>query len=62
MEIFLSLNRLYDSVSEAEYHDIKILIRFPGNPILEISMKNLNRVGSKYAWALIHKTMSHSYL
>ena len=46
MEIFWYSNRLFDSISEAESHDIKILNRFPGNPILEILMKNLNCVGS----------------
>ena len=36
VEIFRCPNRLFDSVNDAESHDIKILIRFPGNPILEI--------------------------
>ena len=46
MHIFRSSNRLFDSVSDAESHDIKILTGFPGNPILEILMKNRNCVGS----------------
>ena len=36
VEIFPSQNTVSDTVSDAESHDIKILIRFPGNPILEI--------------------------
>ena len=46
MDIFRSPNRLFDSVSDAESDDIKILTGFPGNPILEILMKNRNCVGS----------------
>ena len=46
MDIFRGPNRLFDSVSDAESHDIKILIGFPGNPILEILIKNRNCVGS----------------
>ena len=46
MDIFRRSNRLFDSVSDAESHDIKILTRFPGSPILEILMKNRNCVGS----------------
>ena len=46
MDIFRGPNRLFDSVSDAESHDIKILTRFPGNPILEILIKNRNCVGS----------------
>ena len=30
----------FDSVSDAEPHGIKILARFPGNPALEILIKN----------------------
>ena len=45
MDIFCGPNRLFDSVSDAESHDIKILTGFPGNPILEILMKNRNCVG-----------------
>ena len=36
MEIFCSLNRVSDSVNDAESHDTKILTRFHGNPTLEI--------------------------
>ena len=46
MDIFRRPNRLFDSVSDAESHDIKILTEFPGNPILEILIKNRNCVGS----------------
>ena len=46
MDIFRSPNRLFDSVSDAESDDIKILTGFPGNPILEILMKNRNCVDS----------------
>ena len=46
MDIFRSPNRLFDSVSDVEFHDIKILTGFPGNPILEILIKNRNCVGS----------------
>ena len=46
MDIFRDSNRLFDSVSDAESHDIKILTGFPGNPILEILIKNCNCVGS----------------
>ena len=46
MDIFRSSNRLFDSVSDAESHDIKILSGFPGIMILEILIKNLNCVGS----------------
>ena len=46
MDIFRSPNRLFDSVSDAESRDIKILTGFPGNPILEILIKNRNCVGS----------------
>ena len=46
MDIFRGPNRLFDSVSDAESHDIKILARFPGNPTLEILIKIHNCVGS----------------
>ena len=46
MDIFRGSNMLFDSVSDAESHDIKILTEFPGNPILEILIKNRNCVGS----------------
>ena len=46
MDIFRGSNRLFDSVSDAESHDIKILAGFPGNLILEILIKNRNCVGS----------------
>ena len=46
MDIFRGPNRLFDSVSDAESHDIKILARFPGNPTLEILIKNRNCVGN----------------
>ena len=39
MDIFRGPNRLFDSVSDAESHDIKLLAGFPGNPILEILIK-----------------------
>ena len=45
MDIFRSPNRLFDSVSDVESHDIKILTGFPGNPILEILVKIYNCVG-----------------
>ena len=48
MDIFGSPNRLFDSVSDAEYQDIKILAGFSENPILEIWMKNRNSVGRTY--------------
>ena len=46
MDIFRAPNSLFDSVSDTESHDIKILTGFPGNPILEILLKNRNCVGS----------------
>ena len=46
VDVFRGPNRLFDSVSDAESHDIKILTRFPGKPILEILIKNRNCVGS----------------
>ena len=46
MNIFRGPNRLFDSVSDAESHDIKILTGYPGNLILEILIKNRNCVGS----------------
>ena len=46
MDIFRGPNRLFDSVSDAESHDIKILTEFHGNSILEISIKNRKCVGS----------------
>ena len=46
MEIFRSPNRFSQSVRDAESQGIKILTRFPGNPILEILIKNRNCVGS----------------
>ena len=46
MNIFRGPNRLFDSVSDAESHDIKFLTRFPGNPFLEIMIKFCNCVGS----------------
>ena len=46
MDIFCGSNRLFDSVSDAESRDIKILTGFPGNPILEILIKNRKCVGS----------------
>ena len=45
MEIFRSPNRFSKSVRDAESHGIKILTRFPGNPILEILIKICNCVG-----------------
>ena len=43
--ILRSPNRFSDSVRDAESHDIKILIKFPGNPILEILIEFCNCVG-----------------
>ena len=48
MDIFRGPNTLFDSVSDAESHDIKILTGLPGNPILEILIKNRKCVGSTY--------------
>ena len=48
MDIFRGLNRLFDSVTDAGFYDIKILTGFPGNPILEILIKNRNCVGSTF--------------
>ena len=48
VEIFSSPNSVSDSVSDADSRDINILVRFPGNPILEISIKIRNCVGSLY--------------
>ena len=45
MDIFRGPNRLFDSVSDAESHDIKILTGFPGNLIIEILIKNRYCVG-----------------
>ena len=41
MDIFRDPNRLFDSINDAESHDIKFLTGFPGNPILEILIKIL---------------------
>ena len=46
LNFFRSTNRLFESVSDAESHDIKSLTVFPGNLILEVSMKISNCVGS----------------
>ena len=46
MDIFRGPNMSFDSVSDAESHDIKILTGFPGNLILEVLIKNRNCVGS----------------
>ena len=43
VDVFRGPNRLFDSVSDAECHDIKILTRFPGKPILEILIKNFDK-------------------
>ena len=48
MEIFCSLNRVSDSVNDADSNDIKISTLFPGNSILEISIKICNCIGSAY--------------
>ena len=48
MNIFRDPNRLFDSVSDTESHDTKILTGFPRNPILEILIKNRNCVGSTF--------------
>ena len=45
MDIFRGPNRLFDLVSDAEFHDIKNFAGFPGKPILEISLKNRDCVG-----------------
>ena len=45
LEIFRSPNRFSESVRDAESHGIKILTRFPGNPILGIFIKICNCVG-----------------
>lgn len=39
MDNFRGLNRLFDSVSDAESHDMKILTGFLRNPIQEILIK-----------------------
>ena len=44
--IFRSPNRFSDSVRDAESHNIKILTKFPGNPIPKILIKIYNCVGS----------------
>ena len=41
VHIFPNPNRDSDSVKNSESNDIKILTRFPGNPILEILIKNI---------------------
>ena len=41
VDIFHGPNRLFDSVSDTESHDIKILTGFPGNPILKILIKKI---------------------
>ena len=46
MDIFRGPNMLFDSVRNAESHDIKILTAFPGKPIIEILIKNCDCVGS----------------
>ena len=41
MHIFANPNTDSDSVKNSESDDIKILTRFPGNPILEILIKDI---------------------
>ena len=41
VHIFPNPNRDSDSVKNSESDDTKILTRFPGNPILEISIKKI---------------------
>ena len=48
MEIFSNPKRDSDSVKNFESNDIKVLTRFPGNPVLEILIKICNCVGSTY--------------
>ena len=48
MEIFPKQNRDSDPVKNSESHDMKILILFPGNPALEIWIKNCFCVGGTY--------------
>ena len=48
MDIFSNPNRDSDSVSDADSRDINILVGFPGNLILEISIKIRNCVGNPY--------------
>ena len=43
--LFRSPNRFTDSSGHAECHDMKILIKIPGNLILEILIKFCNSVG-----------------
>ena len=54
MDIFRGPNRLFDSVTDAGFYDIKILTGFPGNPILEILIKNRNCVGSTFMRRCFH--------
>ena len=46
VKIFCSLNRVSDSVNDADSNDTKILTWFPGSSILEISIKIYICVGS----------------
>ena len=56
MEIFSNPNRDSDSVKNSESNDIKVLTRFPGNPVLEILIKICNCVGSSNmrGWFLVN--------
>ena len=56
MEIFSNSKRDSDSVKNSESNDIKVLTRFPGNPVLEILIKICNCVGSSNmrGWFLIN--------
>ena len=56
MEIFSKPKRYSDSVKNSESNDIKFLIGFPGNLVLEILIKICNCVGSSNmrGWFLIN--------
>ena len=49
-------------MSDAESHDIKILIGFPGNPILEILITNRNCEGRTNMRRFSHESSPYCYL
>ena len=60
---FCSLNRVSDSVNDAESNDIKILTWFQGSSILEISIQIYNCVGSaEMRGRFFHESIHNCYL
>ena len=59
VEIFRSPNRVSDSVSDADSHDIYIFVGIPGNPILDFLENLPMRRLYPYAWAVNHLIKTH---